>query len=193
MDSYHLQIITIITALVGGGAMGSIITAAVAWYRDRRQPVARHVDVMPILRGAIRDKLPSTKVHLDDRAEERDLRNLFLAIIRIEHRGNKGLEEFSFWLRLSSGDVLVQISANGPNPACRPETRRMDCVSEPKGDAIVCCTPFERGQEYSVAVLIEVPEGQECAGPIDLYTAQLGVMFLPYHRGGDAPLLGSTE
>lgn len=155
-----IQWVPIIVGLLSGGAMGAIITALVARYRNRRQPVAYTLEVIDIFRkGKNFPRLAKLLVteHPLGYGEERSVDNLSLARITVTNKGNQDIKEFSFGVTMDEGNKAVDTRFNGADrhhvikigfPGFEPDKEPKEPVT-----AIDFFTePFNRGDTYGVDI-----------------------------------------
>src|SRR5436190_2227965 len=90
----------ILASLLGGGAVGALITAGVTTYRSRPQPIAWRAELSPLFTpGSLGSNLKIT-VAMSDGGPETKCANLHLADLQLVNRGNKDFAKFAFGITL---------------------------------------------------------------------------------------------
>jgi hypothetical protein len=153
-------IISIIVALIGGGAMGAVITAVLSKYRNRRQPVAYTLEVIDIFRkGKNFPRLAKLLVteHPLGYGEERSVDNLSLARITVTNKGNQDIKEFSFGVTMDEGNKTVDTRFSGTDRhhLIKIGFPGLELDKEPKEPVTAIdffMEPFNRGDTYSVDI-----------------------------------------
>jgi hypothetical protein len=75
-------------SLLGGGAIGAIITAAVATHRARVQPVGQRIEVSPLFTSSFSGSSFNPSVTVSVGTTEFKFPNLYVADIQVVNRGN---------------------------------------------------------------------------------------------------------
>jgi hypothetical protein len=89
--------------ILGGGAMGAVITAVVTHFRNRIQPVGYQIQILPIFVGAGElGTLALRVIFTDEEKSSWAFDNLYVMQIDVENRGNQDKENFDFGITLSS-------------------------------------------------------------------------------------------
>jgi len=159
-------VISVIVALIGGGAMGAVITALVTYRRNRRQPVVYTKQIIHIFRKG--QNFPEfakliLKEHPLGIGEERTVNNLSLARITFTNKGNQDIEMFVIGVTMEGSSKVVDVRMDQPD---RHHVMRIvfnekiELDKEPipitKPDFTV--EPFNRGETYKVDVYFTYEE-----------------------------------
>jgi len=91
-----------IATLLGGGAMGAIITAVVTNFRNRQQPIGYETELVEVIKK--NPDFPSLRALImsgDDSGPGLAISNLSMARITIVNKGNQDIVEFKFGVTLT--------------------------------------------------------------------------------------------
>lgn len=94
----------IAASILGGGAVGAIITAVVTSYRGRVQPIGRRVEVSPLFTSGFAGSSLTANVTVSDGTTDYKFPNLHVADIQLVNRGNRDLPTFTFGVTLSKSE-----------------------------------------------------------------------------------------
>ncbi|OUE47468.1 hypothetical protein BZY94_05095 [Burkholderia territorii] len=148
------QIVQIGASLLGGGAIGAIISASVATHRGRVQPVAKRVEVTPLFASDFAGAAFNPSVTVSDGSTDLKFSNLHVAEIQVVNRGNVDRQKFSFGITLAHGDQAIHVEPYGLDrhhkvlqpTACTP--------AAPSGTLDFELVPFNRHDAYTMKVFI---------------------------------------
>jgi hypothetical protein len=147
-------------ALVGGGAVGAVITALVTAYRMRQQPVGRRVDVLPVFRPSRGPGQLEAAIAISHGGKAVTFKNLFLAEVQVVNRGNRDLEEFSFGATLGNGDQCIYVEAAAPDRHHQVLQDTPVAPDAPRREIDFRVKPFNRGNVYSFKLYVVIPAGE---------------------------------
>jgi hypothetical protein len=158
-------------ALLGGGAVGSIITLIASVVRNRKQPIAYRTEIVPVFKGGMFDGSDVTaNLTLSSKkgGSAENISNLFVAQIELANRGNKDFASFGFGMTLSDQDVAVHCAINAADRHHQPQivtplspaacAREIDCL----------LVPFNRGDRYKITLYVVVVGPTQQPGEIQL-------------------------
>lgn len=177
------QLITIAASLLGGGAMGAIITAGITSYRARLLPVGKSVEVSPLFVTNFGGTNFSTGVSVSDGANDYKLPNLYLAEVQVVNRGNRDLPAFRFGITLSSADKVVHVEPRGGDrhhvaslqSTCSPAspTSNVDCELRPfnRGDVYILRLFVVAGAKVPEPLIVGSPEAVRFIGNVSVTEA----------------------
>lgn len=164
----------LIVAILGGGAIGAIITAFVTSYRLRIQPVGKRFAVMPVFRKS------DDTIGLDARVtcgNGTTFDNLFLVNVTVVNRGNKDFECFDFGVTLSNGDRCIHVDR-------WTSDRHHDAIiktdlspNEPKEVIDFQLRPFNRRERYDVTLYLVIHAGSKAPTEVQL-SSPLPIRFV---------------
>lgn len=154
--------IPVVASLIGGGAMGAVITALITWYRNRRQPVGYEVEMIHIFRRGKNFPRLARLVVADHTGQEQTVDNLSLARIKLTNRGNQDIKEFTFGVTMEGNYRVVDLRMKEPD---RHHVMKITIpnVNEPIVNPDFTLEPFNRGDAYSADIYFSY---DEAPGPI---------------------------
>lgn len=162
------QWIQIITALVGGGAMGAIITAIVTAYRNRIQPIGRKIQFIPIFKETIGLSSLSARLTISDDQTSCQFDNLFIANVLLVNKGNKDFDEFRFGMTLLEKAVAIYVEPQTQDRHHFAEQVNQVNLSLPVSEIDFILKPFNRRDVYSFKLFIVIPKDMEKPDKINL-------------------------
>jgi hypothetical protein len=159
-------VITATVALIGGGAMGAVITAVVARYRNRRQPVAYTMETIEIFKR--NPEFQSMQALLlfgdEDMGSDRPAKrvdNLSVVRVSLINRGNQDLERFSFGATLSGTDQAIEVRTETPDRHHVVEIAQEIDLAHPAAELDFTLHPFNRGDKYKVSIFFTYIEAHK--------------------------------
>jgi hypothetical protein len=171
--------IAVSASLLGGGAAGAIITTLVNLFRNRKQPVAYHYEMVPVFKGAMLGGSDVTAtLNLGLRTGDYDLPISNLSVVNVEvvNSGNKDLTSFRFGLTLTDGDHAVHCDASTPDRHHKAEIIKAFDPADPTAGVDLEVVPFNRGDAYTFTLYVVVVDGKDRPGEIRL-SSQEPVIF----------------
>jgi len=161
-------------SLLGGGAVGALITTFITGYRSRIQPVGYRIEFLPIFKDTLGSSSLHVQVTLFEESSDKSQKygNLHLAQIRLLNKGNKDFDQFTFGATLSGGDTAVYIEPQSPDRHHQIRQLTQLKLDEPKSEIDFALCPFNRKDSYVVQLFIVTPQGHESPSEIKLSSAQ---------------------
>ena len=150
---------------MGGGAMGSVIMAAVTHFRSRVQPIGYRVQYLKVFQGTMGSSSLQTYLKISDGQHVSNFDNLFIAEIDVDNKGNKDFDAFSFGMTLSRTNRAFFVETKSPD---RHHTVQHDSpvqLQSPLSDLDFTLKPFNRGDRYSFKVFVTVTSIRDAPGP----------------------------
>lgn len=150
-------------SLVGGGAMGALITTVVASARNRKQPITYRTEIIPAFNremfstGGVSARLTLASIK---GGHGEDIPNLFVVKVDVVNGGNHDFQSFNVGLTLSQGDLAVHCDVATPD---RHHQAKLATTIGPGAPAPVLdfeLVPFNRQDLYKFTLYLVVPEGQ---------------------------------
>jgi hypothetical protein len=167
--------IQIASSLVGGGAVGAIITLLVTTYRNRKQPVALRQEIVPVFTAKMLGKSDITaqlNLSSPNGGYGQDVPNLSIINLEVLNSGNKDYASFKFGVTLSDGDKAVHSDVETLD---RHHIANITTIIGPAAPAqLIDCTlePFNRKDIYSFKIYVVVLDKKELPGDIELSSAE---------------------
>lgn len=160
----------IAASLVGGGAVGALITAVVISFRNRVQPVGKRLDVVPLFLQGIDGAGFNPSISVTYNQAVYQYANLFVADVQVVNRGNRDMASFSFGLTLTTNDKVIHLEAYGLDRHHLASSVIVATPASPLNILDLVLKPFNRGDAYTFKVFI-VPATKE-PGPVTLGTSE---------------------
>ncbi|HVM63131.1 MAG TPA: hypothetical protein VMV72_19890 [Verrucomicrobiae bacterium] len=149
-----IEVFKIAASLLGGGAVGALLTVFFTVYRNRIQPVGRRVDVSPVFTASFAGSKFNPTITVSDGATEQKYQNLFVADLQFVNRGNRDLAAFKLGLTLSQGDRAVHVEPYGQDRFHTVEMPVVISPSRPSGVVDLVLKPFNRQDSYTLKVYL---------------------------------------
>ena len=158
--------------VLGGGAVGSVITNVWAALRNRKQPVGFRVVIIPVFKGgALGSDLPAK---LTIAASNREVRveNLFVAEIQLVNRGNKDLQKLDMGFTLSNGDLAIHVICAPPDRYHKIKISNPINALAPASAVDFQLLPFNRGDTYNLKTYLVISSTTAAPGPISFGSSE---------------------
>jgi hypothetical protein len=155
--------VAIAASLLGGGAVGAVITGAISALRNRRQPIGHRVSILPIFQGTLTDSTLPARLTITDPAGRVELDNLFVVEVQLANRGNRDWSNIAIGLTLPGGQTAIHVSAETQDRhhVCSFPSAPRPNSPLPIIDFIL--QPFNRGDSYVIRAYTVTPTG--CGAP----------------------------
>lgn len=150
----NIQILQLGASLLGGGAVGAMITAYIASYKVRLLPVGRRIEVSPLFTSEFGGPSFSTSVTVTDGQTDYKFPNLHLAEVQIVNRGNRDLAALNFGITLSSTDKVVHVEPTGQDRHHVASAKTRCTPDAPLSTLDFELRPFNRGDSYTLKLFI---------------------------------------
>ncbi len=161
----------IVASLVGGGAVGAIITAIVNSFRNRIQPVGRRLEVSILFTPSFfAGSALNPSVIVSDGTTDYKFPNLFVADVQLVNRGNRDLAAFTFGITLATLDRAVHVEPYGLDRHHAAILKTPITLACPSDMLDLELKPFNRRDSYTLKIYI-VAGGSE-PGPIKLGSSE---------------------
>ena len=142
----------IVASLIGGGAVGAIITAFVTTFRNRKQPIGRRIDVSPVFTSGLSGPTLTTRITISDGTKNYSFSNLYVADVQIVNQGNRDFDTFTFGLTLSQPDRAIYVEPYGLDRHHVVKAKSI-CGPDAPSDALDFeLKPFNRGDSYPMKI-----------------------------------------
>ena len=147
--------ILIIVALIGGGAMGAIISQIFIWRRNKIQSVGQNIDLKPIFNSEIDNKILSSKIILEDIANQKvEFENIWIATIIIANKGNSDFKTFELGINLKNNAEAVRVIPTNSNRHHQVVFKNEPQLNKPKQEIDLTIKPFNRNQVYEIEIYL---------------------------------------
>lgn len=166
-------IISVVVALIGGGAMGAVITAVVTNYRNRRQPVAYNLEIIEAFKE--NPEFPLLEANLSSGPVDEigikhilPIRHLSVARLTLINRGNQDIEAFRFGVTLKDTNQAVDIKVITPDRHHVVEILTPVSPDNPLKELDFVLKPFNRRNKYRIDIYFiydDVPGAIKLSSP----------------------------
>jgi hypothetical protein len=173
----------IVASLIGGGAAGAIITAAVTAYRNRRQPVGFRVDTRPVFRESAVGEHFSVTVSVTSGESKLHYSNLFIVSVELVNRGSRDMPQFRAGFTLADNDDAILMEAFTPDRHHMSSVAVAPIPLAPLTEIDVTLAPFNRGDSYRHDIYIVNHRGAD-PGLVKIGSAE-PVVFKPMPTLGE--------
>ncbi len=170
-----LDLLRVLGPYLTGGLVGALVSAAIAHYRSRVQPIHYETSVLPL---TFKPDESFRLTAIDPRGDKHAVFRLFTANVFITNRSNQDFDQFDFGLTLPPGLTALEVDIITPDRGHTAEKYRdtaMDKAERPRtmeeaGEAIVAellrmekqtqheidfkLKPFSRGDTYTLQLAV---------------------------------------
>lgn len=161
----NTQLMQIGAALVGGGAMGAVITATVTHFRNRVQPIGYRIQYLKVFQGTVGSSSLQAHLKISDGQRVCNFDNLFIAEIDLDNKGNKDFDSFTFGMTLSRSNRAFFVEAGSPDRHHIVQQNTPVQLQSQVSDLDFTLKPFNRGDRYSFKVFLTVASAQDTPKP----------------------------
>src|ERR1700730_1698766 len=150
-----------LATLIGGGAMGALLTAVFAARRTRMQPVGYRLELIPLFPRAAIGGAIDAKIRLTQDSAGVDFDNLHIMEFEAVNRGNQDLHEFSFGLTMPKGASIAFVSTSGKDRHHSIVIKQNISPVNRSGVVDFTCNPFNRGDQYGSTLYVSLDNNQK--------------------------------
>lgn len=176
-DIHWYTILFIALTILLGGILGAGIQSAISAYRNRLTSISSRVDFLPKFEESGGSSKLNTQPVLTDGKTEYQYNSLHQAQIQLSNQSTEDFESFQFGITLSPDDVVVYLESQSPDRHHHLKQLTPVTLSEPTSQIDFILRPFNRGDSYSLRLLIKAAETREEPGEIQL-TSPEAVRFV---------------
>jgi hypothetical protein len=151
--------IPIAASVLGGGAVGALITAGITSFRNRIQPIGYRIDAITLFAGSHANENFQVKITISDAASVREFANLHVLDVRIVNRGNLDWKSFEFGIAMPSGHHLVHIDPIGVDRHHKVEQTNLSRMSDGRVGLDFVISPFNRRDVATITIFITLDGG----------------------------------
>jgi hypothetical protein len=187
-----IQWVQIIAALIGGGAMGAIITAVVTTYRNKIQPIGRKIQFIPVFNETIGISSLQAQLTISDGQTNRQFDNLFIANVLLINKGNKHFDEFRFGMTLSEKAEAIYVEPQSQDRHHVVTLVNQVYLNFPASEMDFILRPFNRRDVYSFKLFIVIPKDMEKPDKIN-FSSPHPIRFIDMTSTAEAFIEGFFE
>jgi hypothetical protein len=163
------KLLQMITVLLGGGAMGAVITAIVTHIRNKVQPVGVRHKFIHVFKDTL--GLSSSLVaqlRISDGQHEFHFDNLTIVQLTLINKGNKDIDEFRFGVTLGKGQQAIHVEKHSEDRHHIIDEQTVIHIGSPSSEIDFILKPFHRGDTYSLDVYYVAPKGEDVTHEVTL-------------------------
>jgi hypothetical protein len=144
-------------SLVGGGAVGALITSVVTARRSKIQPVGYRLEIERMFAGVAGPENRKIKISVADGEKKAEFDNLHQITLTVLNKGNKGIDEFTFGveLPLNYGAILYDVDA--PDRHHTLSVLTPPSPDTPLRQIDLKVKPFNRRDRYTLSLYVNGP------------------------------------
>lgn len=173
---YAIMIIGVIFTV--GAVIGALLQAAISAYRNKNPIINTRVDVLakfnPLFES---DLLDTYKIIVTDGTKEYEYSSLAQVEILLTNRSKENFPEFKLGVKLSADDLAIYAEAETVDRHHHLKLLTPVTLNEPQSEMDFLLQPFNRGDSYSLRLLIKVSENSQVPGEISI-TSPEAVSFI---------------
>ena len=148
------QLFQIAASILGGGAVGAVITVLATSYKARLLPVGKRVEVSPLFTSDFGGASFSTSVTVSDGQTDYKFPNLHMAEVQLVNRGNRDLAAFNFGITLAAIDRVVHVEPTSRDRHHISTLKVLCTPASPLSSLDFELRPFNRGDSYSLRLFV---------------------------------------
>lgn len=144
-------------SLLGGGAVGAVITAVVTKHKGKRQPVTYKREQIEVFKH--NPDTPFLQAALTLTTEEKEgvhtsvpIKNLSIEQITVRNTGNADLSEFRFGITLQDDNQVIKIQTESPDRHHEVNVEQEVSLENPQSVVDFVLVPFNREDEYRFTI-----------------------------------------
>jgi hypothetical protein len=186
--------ITVVASLIGGGAMGAIITAFVTNYRNRMQPIGYKSEKIEVFKKEAGLSSLHARIMLTDERTTYNFDNLVIVRLTLTNKGNQDIAEFSFGMTLLKNDEAIRVQVETPDRHHIAEPIKAATFDSPTSEIDYKLKPFNRNDTYIFNLFITVESNEDANREVKLSSVHsvkftpmpIGTRYIPSPFGGVA-------
>jgi hypothetical protein len=161
--------------LLGGVAVGAVITQITTTYKARKQTVNYTVDIVQLFDG---DKLGSSDLSAQLTVGSHttgfgtNIENLSVITIELANMGNQDLSSFPFGMTLTNGDKAIHYDAASPDRHHPIEHHSEVGFHNPNGYLDFTLQSFNRGDVYKFTLYVIAGKPRTTASEVQLSSSK---------------------
>ncbi len=153
-------------SLVGGGAVGALITAVAKSVGGRQQPVGVRTQVFPLFHDRLGGSALTARIVVTSGDETFQYSNLFVCHLLIVNRGNRDILSFPFGVTLEAADAAIYAEVETPDRHHELQMPEHVLPTTPTSAVDFIAEPFNRGDTYTIKLYVTI--GDQAALPGDV-------------------------
>ncbi|XWK89492.1 MAG: hypothetical protein U7127_05355 [Phormidium sp.] len=176
IDWYAVTIIGVI--LIIGAVIGALLQSAIAASRTIKPIINTRIDVLAKFDPLFESHLLDTyKIVVTDGAKEYKYNSLAQVEIYLNNKSLQDFPEFKVGVKLANDDVAIYAESHTDDRHHHLKLLTPVTLNEPQSEMDFLLQPFNRGDSYSLRLLIKLSEDSQVPGEISI-TSPEAVSFI---------------
>lgn len=171
-DLHWYTIILIISALLSSAFLGFLLHFIITANSHKLQIIGRRVDILTKFNSPLGASLLPHQITLSDGEIQYKFEQISIADIHFNNQGNQDFEELKLKLTLAETDSAIYIESYSSDRSHEIEQLTFVSFAEPKSEIDFILRPLNRGDSYSVRLLIISSEPLQEPGEINFSSPQ---------------------
>lgn len=165
-------IVLIISALLSSAVLGFLLHFIIAANSHKLQRIGRRVDFLTKFNPPLGASLLPHQITLSDGENQYKFEQISVADIHFNNQGTQDFEELNLRLTLSEKDAAIYIESHSSDRSHEIEQLTFVNFAEPKSEIDFILRPLNRGDSYSLRLLIISSEPLQEPGQINFSSPQ---------------------
>lgn len=175
-DWYGFIIIGVILSI--GAVIGALLQAVISGYRSIKPIINTRIDVLAKFNPLFESYLLDTyKIVVTDGAKQYEYNLLAQVEILLTNKSLQDFPEFKVGVKLSDEDIAIYAESQTADRHHNLKLLTPVTLNEPQSEMDFLLQPFNRGDSYSLRLLIKVSENSQVPGEISI-TSPEAVSFI---------------
>jgi hypothetical protein len=176
IDLYAVTVIGVIFSI--GAVIGALLQAAISAYRHKKPTINTRVDVLARFNPLFESDLLNTyQIIVTDGTKEYEYSSLAQIEILLTNRSQKDFLEFKLGVKLSNENVAIYAESQAVDRHHHLKLLTPVTLSQPQSEMDFLLQPFNRGDSYSLRLLIKISPDTQVPGEISI-TSPEAVSFI---------------
>jgi hypothetical protein len=161
----------IAATLLGGGAVGAVITAVATKWRARQQPIVYFATLKPLFPGHVGQDA-QFELTIFDGKDRHNFSALYVVEYVVTNTGNQDLKSFTFGTTLQNGARAVQLEMASSDRLHKIDTAQAPRPDHPQTEIDITVAPFNRKDRYAITIYVVPSEVPPTLEDLNLATAE---------------------
>lgn len=151
-----MEWLKVILPLIGGGAVGALITLLVTNHRNKIQKISYRVKLEKIFFPEALSHSEITKITFSSNTQTYHFNNLFIATIQLTNSGNKDIEKFILGITLPEEIKIVKVDSVLPDRNHMLNVTSGNSFDKLLSEIDVELFPFNRKDNYEIKLYLTI-------------------------------------
>lgn len=169
MNPNIMTAIQVGATLLGGGAMGAMITASVSAFRSRKQPILYGIETYPLYGGDELDESIELRVSLTDGGTHFSYDNMHVVYIHFQNKGTQDLQSLIIGVTLPSEHKIIKAAYDTPSRHHAVNRNVEISPASPVSEVDFTLGPLNRADGFGITLyVVDESSGQTEIGDVEL-------------------------